>query len=662
MPNILRCGSLGGEPTSGARHSRRSTEPTLDGYPFDARYSEGARDEAVRLAELTKDAYDYFASVFPGARPQIIATFLKPADWKRNYGVPSYYPPDRRLRSNRPHVSKAPNVTTKTTVRWTGGRLRSTQKTSRPACGPRSPPRSRAWSLTGPQSMVRLPDEHVRSLQEFARLEVDMTTAVTSTLDLCFGPATELARRIRDRQISATEVTDAFLARIAAHNHKINAIVQLFERDARSRAKEADEALARGQNWGPLHGVPVTIKEMFLMANTRSTLNARRMKDFVASEDGVIVQRLKSAGAVILGKTNVPANLQGYQVRGDLYPEGKNPHRLESSPGGSTGGGAAAVAAGMTALELGADGGGSLRVPAHFCGVYCLKPTDKTIPRYGGIPLATGTRRFLVNMVQPGPLARSIDDLELLWTIIRGPDPSDFEVAPIEWRPPSGRSLAQLRVAWTDGFQEYVAGAETREQLAALAARIAHAGARVQKAVPEIYPRATQVFVHLLGALLGQDMPWLVRKIFPVFVARGLLKGQPNMVRVLRRALTMNTRDYAAALGAKRALVEDIERFFSHHDVLLAPVSYGPAFTRCKEGSPLDFDGALRPYNDYCWPYVGPFNASGHPALVMPLGTSKDGLPIGVQLVGAYWSEPELLHIARQLASLTSGFVRPHSY
>src|SRR6266540_7312472 len=407
-----------------------------------------------------------------------------------------------------------------------------------------------------------------------------MTTAANSTSELSYATATELARRIRDREISSAEVTDAFLARIAAHNGKLNAIVHVFEADARSRAKDADKALARGEIWGALHGLPVTIKEQFLMANTPSTLNTKRMKDFIAPEDGVIVKRIRSAGAVILGKTNVPANLQGYQVQGEIYPEGKNPYGLEHSPGGSSGGGAAAVAAGMTALELGADGGGSLRVPAHFCGVYCLKPTDKTILRYGGLPFPKGARGFLVNMGQPGPLGRSIDDLELLWEIIRGPDPSDFEIAPIDWRPPSGRSLAQLRVAWTDRFEHYVAGADTREKLAALAARIERAGGRVEKAAPAIHPRAGEVFVQLLGASLGQDMPWLVRKSLPMFVARGLLKGQPHMVRLLRRALKMNTQEYAAALGLKRVVVEDIERFFGSHDVLLAPVSYGPAFQR----------------------------------------------------------------------------------
>jgi amidase len=489
-----------------------------------------------------------------------------------------------------------------------------------------------------------------------------MRTAATSASDLCYATATELARRIREREISSAEVIEAFLARITAHNGKVNAIVHLFEPDARSRAKEADDALARGQSWGPLHGVPVTIKEVILMADTPSTLNSKRMKDFVASEDGLLVTRIKSAGAIILGKTNLPANLQDYQVKGDIYPEGKNPYRLECSPGGSTGGGAAAVAAGMTSLELGTDMGGSLRVPAHFCGLFCLKPTDKTIPRYGMFPRPKGARGWLANMGQAGPLGRSIDDIELLWKIIRGPDPSDFEIARIDWHPPSGRSLAQLRFAWIDGFEQYVAGAETREQLVALAERIERAGAHVQKAAPAIHPRVYEVYVQLLGALLGQDMPWLVRKIFPMFVARGLLRGQPHMVRLVRRALKMNTQEYAAALGVKRVLVEDIERFFGSYDVLLAPVSFGPAFRRCKQGSALDFDGARGPYNNYCEPYVAPFNASGQPAVVMPLGTSKDGLPIGVQLIGPYWSEPELLHIARQLAPLTKGFVAPQGF
>src|SRR5262249_13388885 len=152
--------------------------------------------------------------------------------------------------------------------------------------------------------------------------DVNMASVAGSISDLCYATATELARRIRDREISSMEVTKAFLARIAAHNSKLNAIVQVFETEALSCAKKAGEALARGQIWGPLHGVPLTIKEMFLIANTPSTLNSKRLKNFMASEDGVLVKRIKSAGAVILGKTNIPANLQGYQCKGDIYAEG----------------------------------------------------------------------------------------------------------------------------------------------------------------------------------------------------------------------------------------------------------------------------------------------------------------------------------------------------
>jgi amidase len=479
---------------------------------------------------------------------------------------------------------------------------------------------------------------------------------------LPFRSATELAKWIAEGAVSSVEATRWHLERIAAHNDALHALVQVFEGEAMARAKDADAARARGVTWGPLHGVPVTVKEQFWIAKTPSTVNSKRMKDFVAPEDAVIVDRIKRAGGVILGKTNVPAELTDYQVQGDIYPEGKNPHRLECSPGGSTGGGAAALAAGMTPLELGGDLGGSIRVPAHFCGVYGLKPTDKTIPRHGMVPQPKEARGFLVNLAQAGPLARSIDDVELLWKIIRGPHASDFEVARIEWRPPSGRPLEQLRVAWTDGFEGFVAGAETRALIAAFVERIASAGARVEKTAPALHPRAGDLFGQLFAAVIGQDMPWLVRKIFPRLMARGLLKGKPDFVAVVTRALRMNAQDYAAALGVKRALVEDIEKFFASHDVLIAPVAFGPAFKRCKMGTALDHDGVLRPYADYCWPYVAPFNASGHPALVIPLGTSKDRLPIGVQLVGPYWSEPELLHVARQLAPLTCGFVRPDGY
>jgi amidase len=484
---------------------------------------------------------------------------------------------------------------------------------------------------------------------------------MTTEAPLCYATATDLAARIQGREVSSLEVTKAFLARIDEHDPTLHALAQRFDDEALSRAAEADAALARGESWGPLHGVPVTIKEQFWIAGTPSTLNSKRNRGFVASEDAVIVTRIKRAGAVVLGKTNVPAELTDYQVRGDIYPECKNPYDLDRSPGGSTGGGAAALAAGLTPLELGADLGGSIRVPAAFCGVFGLKPSERTIPRHGHVPLPIPAKRFLVHLVQAGPLARSLDDLELLWNLIRGPHESDFEVSRIAWRAPSARSLADLRVAWTDGWGDHVASTETRELFGALADRLASAGARVEKTAPPIAAQAADVFCRLFGYVVGQDMPWLVRKVFPIVMSRTLFKGHPKLRAIVARALQMDAQDYAEALNLRRTLVESVERFFGAHDVLLCPVAFGPAYPRCDQGTPLDYDGERRPYLDYCWPFVSPWNASGNPALVMPLGRSKEGLPIGVQLVGPYWSEPELFDIARKLAPLTCGFAPPRA-
>lgn len=479
---------------------------------------------------------------------------------------------------------------------------------------------------------------------------------------LVYMSAMELAALIRRKEVTSVDVTRAHLSRIKRHNGTLHAIAQLFEDEALTRAAEADAAVTEGKLWGPLHGVPITVKEQFWVKGTPSTINSKHFKDFVALEDSILITRIKQAGAVILGKTNVPANLTDYQVQGDIYPEGTNPYDTERSPGGSTGGGAAALSSGMTPLELGSDFGGSIRVPSHFCGIYGLKPTDKTIPRTGMMPIAKGAKGFLVNMAQAGPLARSIDDLKLLWEVIRGSHESDFEVPRVEWRSPSGKELSQYRIAWTDGWDGFTASSQTRQQLAALVERFAALGGHAERKVPNVHSVALEVWCHLFAYLIAQDMPWIVRKFVAVKLKSGIGKGRRDYVKMVACALRMNARDYARILMFRRDLVETIERFFALYDVLICPVSFGPAFKRCKIGTPLDYDGKLEPYIHYCWPYVVPFNASGHPALVMPLGTSENGLPIGVQIVGPYYSEPELLHFAAKLLPITQGFRKPASF
>src|SRR6266540_7430834 len=195
-----------------------------------------------------------------------------------------------------------------------------------------------------------------------------------------YKSATELAHLIREGRATSSDIVKEHLEQIKKHNEKINALISLFEEEALEQAAQYDRETKEGKFRGPLHGVPVTIKEIFWIKGKHSNMNFKMLKDFVAPEDAVVIDRIRKNGAVILGQTNVPRNLSGYQVRGDIYPEGKNPYNTEYTPGGSTGGGAAALAAGFSPLELGADLGGSIRVPAGFCGLYGLKPTEKTVP------------------------------------------------------------------------------------------------------------------------------------------------------------------------------------------------------------------------------------------------------------------------------------------
>ena len=221
------------------------------------------------------------------------------------------------------------------------------------------------------------------------------TTAGTLTLgqhrkrtvdDPTFASAQEVAAAIRDRRVSAVEMVDAYLARIARHNPALNAIVTLDEETAHARALEADAALARGENWGPLHGVPVTIKDSFATAGLRTTSGFAPLGNYVPAVDATVVARLRAAGAIVLGKTNLPMLVHGFQSDNAIFGRSNNPWDLERTPGGSTGGGAAALAAGLTALEVGSDYGGSVRIPAHYCGVYSLKPTEHRVPTFGHIP------------------------------------------------------------------------------------------------------------------------------------------------------------------------------------------------------------------------------------------------------------------------------------
>jgi amidase len=479
-----------------------------------------------------------------------------------------------------------------------------------------------------------------------------------------FEPAHELARLIREEQATSTDIVKEHVARIKERNSALNAVVALFEAEALTVAAERDRQAREGAFLGPLHGVPVTIKEQFWIQGKKSTINATMHKDFVAPEDAVVVDRIRRSGAVILGHTNVPRFLLDYQVWGDIYPEGKNPYNTDCTPGGSTGGGAAAVAAGFSPLELGGDLGGSIRIPSNFCGLYGLKPTENTVPLHGNIPLPKSAKTFIVHMTQAGPLARTLDDIEILWKVIAGPHVSDRNTAPIAWRTSTKTSPSDYKIAWVDGWPDHPVSGQVSEAIKALVGKLERHGCRMEHRAPEgnVHEESLDLWMGILPYILAQGAPWFVRPLIKRDLNSTVLKGAEKHRRDFDKAFRMSANHYGEMMLRRSIVVSRWERFFADCDLLICPAGFGPAFPRTKVGTRLSYDGKEMIYADYVWPFVACFNASGHPVLTVPLGLGKEGLPLGVQIVGPYWSEPELIAFAKQAAQLTEGFVKPAGY
>jgi amidase len=479
--------------------------------------------------------------------------------------------------------------------------------------------------------------------------------------DLVFASAQELAMRIRQRRVSATEVLEGYLAQIASHNAALNAIITLDEEGARTRAKAADAALTRGEVWGPLHGVPVTIKDAIETAGLRTTGGFPPLAEYVPTTDAPVVARLRAAGAIIMGKTNVPVLSADYRADNPIFGRTNNPWALDRTPGGSTGGGAAALAAGLTALEIGSDLAGSVRIPAHYCGVYGLKPTEHRVPCTGHIPEVPGTLRGRRHMQTIGPLARSVEDLELALRLMAGPDGCQWEVPPVPLIPAADRPLDTLRLAWTDDFGGLPVTHETRTALGQLAEELTRCGCHMAQRAPEGFDCETAWETRgeiLMAELAATDPEGAVKRV-ATFDARLHLAAS---FRGMARGATATMQQYAESLTKRDTLIAALEHFFTQWDALLCPVTVGPAIPHCPYGTPVSVDGQQVPYMPAGTAYTQLFNLTGHPVVVLPLTRSSEGLPIGLQVVGRRWGEMPLLAIAARLAQVIGPFQRPTGY
>lgn len=482
-----------------------------------------------------------------------------------------------------------------------------------------------------------------------------------------YGTAEALISALRARKISALELADRTIARIEALDGRINAVVvRDFER-AREAARQADGALRRGEA-GALLGVPMTVKEAFDVAGLPTTWGDRRFRHFMPEQDALAVTRLRSAGAIILGKTNVPLWLADWQSYNDVYGVTSNPWDETRTPGGSSGGSAAALAAGFGALSLGSDKGGSLRVPAHYCGVYAHRPTFGLVPRRGHQPPGTQPVPAEIDLATIGPMARSAPDLALALDVIAGPDPQESGAAYGFALPPARHErLADYRVLILDTHPLVPTDASVRTEIAGLRGRLIRAGAHVADASPLLpdLADAARLFVRLLSFYLGADLPQrayehMLRK------ADTLSSNDRSLATERLRGTTLSHRAWLAADGERTRLKQAWRKLFRDWDLVLCPVAPTPAFphdhTVPVEARRLSIDGKRFPYVDaeVVWPSIAA--VAGLPATVAPIGRSGTGLPVGIQIIGSTFEDRSSLTFAALLEREFGSFVPPSGF
>ncbi|HJU15317.1 MAG TPA: amidase [Stellaceae bacterium] len=478
-----------------------------------------------------------------------------------------------------------------------------------------------------------------------------------------FASASRLAGEIRDRRIGCLELLDFYLARAERYNGALNAIVAWQVERARERARAADAALARGEVWGPLHGIPMTVKESYNVAGLPTTWGNPLWKDNIAAGNAVVVDRLVAAGAVVYGKTNVPFMLMDSQSFNEVYGTTNNPWDISRGPGGSSGGEAAALAAGLGALGAGSDIAGSLRNPAHYCGVYGHKPSWGLIPPRGH-SAAGALSPTDISVV--GPMARHAEDLALAMQILAGPDVLQQPAWRVELPPPRRRRLGEFRVGvWTHSPLCAIDGS-IDERFAAAVAALCRAGAAVDETTrpPIDDGEHHRLFMLLLRAATASrlaDAEFAAQQQ----VAASLAPDDMSFRATMARGATIGHRDWGKANEARTRLRHAWRDFFQRFDVLLAPVAATAAFAH--DHNP-DRDRRLIPVNGRPVPYgdqrfwAGPASLSYLPATAAPLGLTADGLPVGLQVIGAEGEDLTTIEFARLLAAEIGGFIAPPGY
>lgn len=470
----------------------------------------------------------------------------------------------------------------------------------------------------------------------------------TTMSDLTFLPAVEMAQQIREKKLSPVELAEAHLTKIERLNPKLNAFVEVNAERVLREARAAEAAVMTEKNFGPLHGVPISIKSSLEVEGFRWESGTRLRAGIVAARDAPLVSRLRGAGAIVLGVTNAPEFLMAWETDNLLYGRTNSPWDLDGTPGGSSGGEAAAIASGMSAGGVGSDGGGSIRVPAHFSGICGLKPTPGRVPSTGHFP-PSGGPFALIGVV--GPMARNVADLRLLFEVMQGPDVGDSCAAPVPVRWPTVAETRNLRVGYFEDDGRTPVTREIRMAVQQAADALRRAGFQVEPFRPQGLEQARELwkkfFVKVAGMLIApmfrgreQDQSPILRQFLGWSAAEPELSGDTLLQAWIDRD------------SARANFLGQTEQY----PILLCPAAAIPAFHHGERS--WQIEGRTVDYLD-AWSYTEWFNLLGNPAAVVPVSYSPEGLPIGVQIVGRPWKEEQVLAVAAALESQCRAWRKP---
>jgi amidase len=481
-----------------------------------------------------------------------------------------------------------------------------------------------------------------------------------------FATATELSAALAAKKVSAVELAQDAIGRIERHDGKINAIcVRDFERGL-DAARAADAGRARGET-KPLLGIPLTVKESYNVAGLPTTWGYPAQKDFKPAEDALSVSRVRGAGGVILGKTNVPVGLGDWQSYNDIYGTTNNPYDLGRTPGGSSGGSAAALAAGYGPLSLGSDIGGSLRVPAFHCGVYAHKPTFALAPSRGHTPPPFPPLPFERDLAVIGPMARSAADLSLLLDVIAGPDPMEAGKAyTLALPPPRHGALKNFRVLLIDTDPVMPTNAAVRAALDRLAANLGKADVKIERQSPLLpdFAESSRLYMRMLLSFLGATFAPEIYAGAQQAAAK-LAPDDISLAAERLRGIALSHRDWVLADGGRARLKAQWRELFKSFDAVICPVMPTPAYPHDhspeQETRRINIDGKDHVYPDQlAWPGIA--TLPGLPATAIPIGLSPEGLPVGVQIVGPWLEDRTPLKLAELIEREFGGFIRPPAF